>query len=405
MTRLNKKRVLLGISGGIAAYKGVEVLRRLRERGADVRVMMTRAACRFVQPLTFEALSQHPVCTELFPSSGDPNVIHVTLADWPDAVVVAPATANTIGKAAQGLADDVVSCTLMACDAPVLMAPAMEARMFANAAVQRNLASLSQSGYTFVGPERGALASGATGLGRMSEPDTIVDALEAVVAPAASQDLAGRSLVVTAGRTEEDIDPIRFVTNRSTGRMGYAVGACAVRRGARVVLVSGPTELAPPTGADLVPVRTVAEMDEATRTAFERADGLVMTAAVLDFRPENTAPSKIKKRSKGLTLTLLPTHDFLVDLGRTKGDRLVVGFAMETDDAEANARRKLEEKHLDLIVLNDLTVEGAGFGVDSNVVTLFDRSGSRQALDKMSKADVADRILDWMAAQWAGDTA
>ncbi len=402
MSQRNPKKVLLSVSGGIAAYKAVEVLRGLQRLGIDVRVIMTRAATRFVQPLTFEALSHKRVHVELFPESGDPDVLHVELAGWPDAVVVAPATADLLGKAANGLADDLVSCVLLATDRPVLAAPAMETSMYEHPAVQQNLAALWGCGYTFIGPDSGPLASGASGVGRMAEPVAIVEAVDALLSDR-SQDLLGRRLVVTAGRTEEDIDPVRFITNRSTGKMGYAVAARARARGAAVTLVSGPTDLTPPRGVEHVPVRTVAEMDGATRSAFETADGLIMTAAVLDFRPESVAKGKIKKSDDGLRLDLKTTNDFLVDLGANKGSRLVVGFAMETDDAEANARKKLVDKHLDMIVLNDLNTEGAGFGVDTNVVTLIDQNDRTTPHPKMSKYEVGDLILDWMVDAW-GDS-
>ena len=392
------KKVLLSVSGGIAAYKAVDVLRGLQRLGVDVRVIMTRAATRFVQPLTFEALSHRRVHTELFPESGDPDVLHVELAGWPDAVVVAPATADLLGKAANGLADDLVSCVLIATERPVLAAPAMETAMYGHPAVQRNLDLLRASGYTFIGPETGPLASGASGVGRMAEPEVIVEAAYAMLS-GQSLDLAGRKIAVTAGRTEEDIDPVRFITNRSTGKMGYAIASRARARGATVTLVTGPTELAPPMDVEVVRVRSVAEMDRATRTAFESVDALVMTAAVLDFRPVSVSAGKIKKSEKGLKLDLTTTDDFLVDLGANKGKKLVVGFAMETDDAEANARKKLNGKHLNLIVLNDLNTEGAGFGVDTNVVTLIDGEGAHP-LPKMSKQDVGDRILDWMKTAW-----
>ena len=392
------KKVLLSVSGGIAAYKAVDVLRGLQRLGIDVRVIMTDAATRFVQPLTFEALSHRRVHTKLFPETGDPDVVHVELAGWPDAVVVAPATADLLGTVANGLADDLVSCVLMATERPVLAAPAMETAMYGHPAVQRNLDLLRGCGYTFIGPESGPLASGASGVGRMADPQAIVEAAEALLSEQA-RDLAGRKIVVTAGRTEEDIDPVRFITNRSTGKMGYAIADRARARGATVTLVSGPTELIPPRGVELIRVRSVAEMDRATRAAFEPADALVMTAAVLDFRPESVATTKIKKSESGLLLNLATTDDFLVDLGASKGKRLVVGFAMETENGEANAQKKLAAKHLDLIVLNDLNTEGAGFGVDTNVVTLID--GKRvQPLPKMSKQDVGDKILDWMKTAW-----
>ncbi len=394
----NQKRVLLGVSGGIAAYKAVEVLRGLQRAGAEVRVVMTKAAARFVQPLTFEALSHHRVYTELFPDEGDPDVVHVALGGWPDLVLIAPATANLMGRMANGLADDLLTCTLLATGAPVVLAPAMETRMWEHPAVQRNVERLRATGYRMIGPEEGELASGARGLGRMAEPERIVDA--AVTQLGRSDAFCGRRIVVTAGRTEEDIDPVRFISNRSTGKMGYAVAQQAHLRGADVVLVSGPSALDVPMGVETVRVRTVAEMRGATTEAFQNADALIMTAAVLDFRPDRVAASKIKKTGEGLTLDLVPTEDFLVELGAYKGERVVVGFAMETENGVENARKKLETKHLDLIALNDLTVEGAGFGVDTNVVTLIDRQGRAEALPRMSKTAVADRILDWIAGRW-----
>lgn len=399
MNRLTQKKVLLGVSGGIAAYKAVEVLRQLQTEGAEVRVVMTDAARKFVQPLTFEALSHQEVHSDLFPDEGDLNIKHIQLAKWPDAILIAPATAHLLGRAANGLADDLLTNILLATESRMFAAPAMETQMYANAAVQNNLDALRSRGYTLIGPATGALASGASGLGRMEEPETIVEAL--VEALSGRGDLVGRHVVVTAGRTEEDIDPVRFITNRSTGKMGFAVAETAVLRGARVTLISGPSELDTPSGVCRVDVRRVAEMEAATRKAFEDADVLVMTAAVLDFRPRDVVSQKIKKGDGPLDLVLEPTHDFLVDLGREKGNRVVVGFAMETDNAEENAKKKLAAKRLDLIVLNDLNVEGAGFAVDTNVVTFFDRDGNRQAFDPASKLDVSDRILDWVVGSWA----
>jgi phosphopantothenoylcysteine decarboxylase/phosphopantothenate--cysteine ligase len=380
------------VTGGIAAYKSVELLRRLKQMGADVRVVMTAAAREFVGPLTFEALSGHPVQTGMFSKETGPQIPHIALAHWPDLVVIAPATANTVGRIAAGLADDLLSALVMASAAPVLLAPAMETNMYRNPIVTENLARLRGLGYRTVGPGTGFLASGGEGIGRMSEPEEIADAV--VDALASTAEFAGRRFVVTAGRTEEDIDPVRFLTNRSTGKMGYAVAERARRRGAEVTLVSGPGELPPPAGVEVVKVRSVAQMREAVVGAFRETDVLVMAAAVLDFRAKRVAASKIKKTGAGLTLELEPTGDFLEELGRVKEERILVGFAMETENGVANARKKLEAKNLDLIVLNDLTVEGAGFGVDTNVVTLIDRDGSAQDLPKMSKREVADRILD-----------
>lgn len=397
MAMPSKTRILLGVSGGIAAYKAVDVLRGLQREGAEVRVAMTAAARKFIQPLTFEALSGHRVYAELFPESGDPEVIHVELGEWADLILIAPATANVIGRMANGLADDLLTCTVLSSEAPVMVAPAMETAMYRHPASQRNLQRLADMGYCMIGPEEGALASGRSGMGRLADPERIV--AEAVAAAVTFGDLAGRKIVVTGGRTEEDIDPVRFITNRSTGKMGYAVARRARQRGADVVLVSGPGNLDPPAGVDLIRVRTVSELREATESAFEGADALVMTAAVLDFRPRAVSDAKIKKNANGLTLDLVPNDDFLVDLGARKDGRIVVGFAMETENGLSNARKKLEEKYLDLIVLNDLNVSGAGFGVDTNVVTLID-GGEAEPLPKMPKLEVADRILDWVKERW-----
>ena len=390
-------RVLLGISGGIAAYKGVEILRGLQREGAEVRVAMTAAAQKFVRPLTFEALSGNRVYTELFPEAGDPEVIHVRLGEWPHLMLIAPATANVIGKMANGLADDLLTCTVLSSEAPVMVAPAMETAMYRHPASQRNLQRLADMGYRLIGPEEGALASGSSGMGRLADPQRIV--AEAVSSAVTFGDLSGRKIVVTGGRTEEDIDPVRFITNRSTGKMGYAVARRARQRGADVVLVSGPGNLDPPAGVDLIRVRTVSEMRAATESSFEGSDALVMTAAVLDFRPRVVSDAKIKKNANGMTLDLVPNDDFLVGLGARKHGRIVVGFAMETENGLANAQKKRVEKYLDLIVLNNLNESGAGFGVDTNVVTLID-GGAAEPLPKMSKLEVADRILDWVKDRW-----
>jgi phosphopantothenoylcysteine decarboxylase / phosphopantothenate---cysteine ligase len=396
---LKGQKVLLGVTGGIAAYKGVEILRGLQKAGAEVQVVMTQAARQFIQPLTFEALTHHPVHTELFPLSGGGDVIHVKLAKWADLNLVAPATANIIGKMANGLSDDLLSCIMMASSAPVLLAPAMESEMFANPAVRDNLARLKQRGYQTIGPVSGPLASGAVGMGRLADPDDVVGA--AIDLLSKRQSLAGRRIVVTAGRTEQPIDPVRYITNRSTGKMGYAIAERAKRRGASVTLISGPSYLAPPDGVEVVAIRTVAELKIATERAFQEADALVMTAAVLDFRPDHVSQNKLKKGAKGLDLHLIPNEDFLIELGRTKGSRKLIGFAMETENALENARGKLSRKHMDLIALNELNVEGAGFGVDTNVVTLISSDGQETALPLMPKLSVADHILDWLETQWA----
>lgn len=395
---LQGNKVLLGVSGGIAAYKSVEVLRGLQRAGADVQVVMTPSAHRFIQPLTFEALSHRKVHTELFPDTGDPDVIHVRLAQWADLNVVAPATAHFIGKMANGLSDDLLSCTLLASEAPTLLAPAMESQMYAHPALQRNLSFLKEAGYHTIGPMSGALASGAVGMGRLAEPDQIVEAAQALLQ--ASHTLAGRRIVVTAGRTEQPLDPVRFITNRSTGKMGYAIAEQAQKRGADVLLISGPSNLEPPKGVTCEKIRTVADLKQATEQAFVEADALIMTAAVLDFRPETVSKGKLKKSPHGLDLHLVPNDDFLIGLGQNKGGRKVIGFAMETDNALENAHGKLKRKNLDLIVLNELNVAGAGFGVDTNVVTLIEPNDQETSLPLMSKHSVADHILDWLEKQW-----
>lgn len=398
MAFLNGKKVLLGISGGIAAYKGIEVLRRLQMEGAEVRVMMTDAAQKFISPLTFEVLSRHQVYTDLFKEGGDPEVVHVALGNWPDLILIVPATANLMAKMANGLAEDLVTSTLLVARAPVLLAPAMETQMFQHPAVQRNLKRLQETGYQVFGPDTGKLASGAVGLGRLVVPEQIVTAAKMAVGQTGV--FAGRRFLVTAGRTEEDIDPVRFITNRSTGKMGYAVAQQAKLRGSDVILVSGPSNLEVPPGIEVRNVRTVDEMKDATIEKFDWADALIMTAAVLDFKPKHPSASKIKKETCELTLDLTLTEDFLIGLGKRKGNRVVVGFAMETENGVLNAKKKLEKKNLDLIVLNNLNVEGAGFGVDTNVVTFIDRFGKTTSLPKILKEELANRILDWIGEQW-----
>jgi phosphopantothenoylcysteine decarboxylase / phosphopantothenate---cysteine ligase len=338
------------------------------------------------------------VHTDLFPDAGDPDVIHVRLAQWADLNVVAPATAHFIGKMANGLSDDLLSCILLASETPTLLAPAMESQMFAHPALQRNLSFLKEAGYHTVGPMSGALASGAVGMGRLAEPDQIVEAAQALLQT--SHSLVGRRIVVTAGRTEQPLDPVRFITNRSTGKMGYAIAEQAQKRGADVVLISGPSNLEPPRGVACEKIRTVADLKDATEQAFVDADALIMTAAVLDFRPENVSQGKLKKSPNGLDLHLVPNDDFLIGLGKNKAHRKVIGFAMETDNALENARGKLKRKNLDLIVLNELNVDGAGFGVDTNVVTLIEPNDQETSLPLMSKHNVADHILDWLEKQW-----
>jgi len=390
---LNGKNVVLGVTGGIACYKACEVVRLLVGAGASVRVVMTRGAQHFVTPLTLQALSGHPVGTDVFSCSEEAEIGHIRLADGADVVVVAPATADVMAKMAHGIADDLLTTVLLATRAPVIVAPAMNVNMWAHPATRANAAVLDGRGVTLVGPDSGDLACGWHGEGRMATPAAIVEAAARALGTA---DLSGEHVLVSAGPTREAIDPVRFLSNRSTGRMGYAVARAALGRGARVTLVSGPTDLVPPEGASVVRVGSAAEMSAALVRAYTDATVLVMAAAVADYRPESVAANKLKKGAGGRTLRLVRTEDIVTRLARRKGHRLIVGFAAETQNVADEARRKLTDKGLDLIVSNDVTAPGAGFEVDTNMVQLLDRSERVVALPLMSKDSVAERILDWV---------
>ena len=392
---LQGQNILLGITGGIAAFKAPLILRELIRRGADVRVVMTQAGQQFVTPTTLEVLSKHPVRTDLFARAEEFPVLHVGLAQWADLVLIAPATANIIGKIAAGLGDDLLSTLMLSFPGPVVVAPAMEENMLLNPFVQRNIKCLRERGVLWVEPEVGELASGAMGRGRLAEPDAII---EAVVGHFAQQgDLKGLRLLVTAGPTVEDIDPVRFIANRSTGKMGYALARRARERGARVCLVSGPAALPPPAGVELVQVRSALQMQAAVEERFDEMDGAILAAAVSDYRVPEVALEKIKRGEGSRVLELVENPDIAAGLGQRKDRQVLVGFAVETGETEAGverAREKLQRKNLDFIALNNLRDEGAGFAVDTNVVTLIDASFQVQELGKMSKLEVADRILD-----------
>lgn len=388
---MSGKRILLGISGGIAAYKAVDVLRRLREQDAEVRVVMTRNAARFVTPLTFSALSGRPVLTDEFAEGDWGSMGHIAVTDGLDLALVVPATANIIGKMAAGIADDALTTALMAAECPVIVAPAMNDRMYRNAILQKNIAYLRTVGIRFVDPETGALACGTNGQGRLASPESI---LQAVVAALSPKDLAGINVLVTAGPTREPIDAVRFISNPSTGKMGYALAVAARDRGATVSLVSGPTQLDPPQGIDLIAVTTAAEMDRAVKDHAGRCKVIIMAAAVSDFRPLDVSDGKIKKSSAPLQLALEPTTDILKGLGETKEGRILVGFAAETDALVLNAREKLIRKNLDLIIANDIHAPDSGFAVDTNRATMIDRAGTIDELPMMTKAELAARIMD-----------
>jgi phosphopantothenoylcysteine decarboxylase/phosphopantothenate--cysteine ligase len=391
-------RITLGVTGGVAAYKSAELVRRLQQEGHSVQVVMTRAACEFVTPLTFAALSGQKVITDLFPksSTGEANldsaIEHIAVAQRTDLLLVAPATADILAKFARGLADDFLSTLYLASTAPVIVAPAMNVNMWQHAATQENLAVLKVRGVHVVEPNAGYLACGMTGPGRLAELDEILKAVQEIAQT--KRDLAGETLLVTAGPTCEDIDPVRYITNRSSGKMGYAVAEAGARRGAKVTLISGPTALAAPEGVERVDVRTAEEMLVAARKHFPSCSLAVFAAAVADYRPAEPASSKIKRSKEALTIRLEPNTDILATLAKEKGERIIVGFAAETDRVAENARKKLAQKNADLIVANDVTAEGAGFDLDTNIVTLFSRDGRDLPLPRMSKAEVAERILD-----------
>ncbi|MCB9098080.1 MAG: bifunctional phosphopantothenoylcysteine decarboxylase/phosphopantothenate--cysteine ligase CoaBC [Anaerolineales bacterium] len=391
------KRIVLGVTGGIAAYKAATVCSRLVQAGALVDVVMTEAAQKFISQLTFQALTHRPIYTDMFHIPGGENIPHIVLADAADLLLIAPATANTIGKVANGLADNLLSAIALATPAPILMAPAMETDMWQHPATQRNVANLKTWGVELVGPAAGRLASGAMGQGRLVEPEEIVAAAQMILAQ--QGDLAGRTVVVTAGGTREAIDPVRFVSNHSSGKMGYAVAEAARDRGAQVTLITS-AHLPSPFGMEAVRVDSAQEMLDAVLTATEKATALVMSAAVADFRPLTVAEQKIKKGSdtEGLVLELVRNPDILAEVAARKsagaGPSITVGFAAETHDLLANAQDKLKRKRLDLIVANDVTAADAGFAVDTNRVTLLGADGSIEEMPLMTKREVAEAILD-----------
>ncbi len=388
---LNNKTIILGITGSIAVYKAAELASKLTQSGATVEIIMTEAATRFVSPLTFRSLTNRPVVTSMWELDSEFNIEHVALAEAADIVVIAPATANIMAKLAVGIADDMLSCTVLATRAPVIIAPAMHSGMWENSITQENVAKLKARGLVFVEPEYGRLASGGMGQGRFAEIEKIVGTISQVLGR--KGDLAGKRIVVTAGGTQESVDPVRFVGNRSSGKMGYAVAEAARDRGAKVTLVTAPTALAAPSGVEVVPVESTDQMRKAVVKAVAEADALIMAAAVADYQPRSRAKQKIKREATGasLTLELVRTPDILSEM---KGDFVKVGFAAESENLIANAREKLKRKQVDLFVANDITAPDSGFGADTNKVTLIDREGKVEELPLMTKREVADKILD-----------
>ncbi|HET57689.1 MAG TPA: bifunctional phosphopantothenoylcysteine decarboxylase/phosphopantothenate--cysteine ligase CoaBC [Deltaproteobacteria bacterium] len=392
---LSEKRILLGVTGGIAAYKAAELIRSFVKAGARVRVVMTESACRFITPMTLGTLSGGEVYTDTFETTRDGEIPHIDLAYWADLVVVAPATANILGKIAGGMGDDLLSTTMLAVTAPVLLCPAMNSNMYANPAVQANIKKLADRGCRILDADSGDLACRTTGPGRLPSPEDILEVVETMFA---KKDLAGVRVLVTAGPTQEPLDPVRFITNHSSGKMGFALAQAARRRGADVTLVSGPVSLDAPPGVELVPVQDARSMRDAVMNRLAGSDVIIKAAAVSDYRPSETSLSKIKKSDETLTVTLERNPDILASVGEEKGNRILVGFAMETEDLVENAQRKLSSKNLDLIVANDLGEPGAGFRHDTNVVRILDREGGDETLPLMEKKEVAERIIDRIVA-------
>jgi phosphopantothenoylcysteine decarboxylase/phosphopantothenate--cysteine ligase len=388
---LKDKKIVLGVTGGIAAYKAAELVRELVRRGANVRVIMTKNACRFVTPLTFETLSGNTVATDLFRVTGNFEIGHIALAEFAELVVIAPATANLIGRMAAGLANDLLTTVLLATEAPVLLCPAMNAKMYANPAVQDNLAGLVSRGHAVLEPGYGELACRTEGQGRLAEPLEIAEEIESILTV---KDLRDERILVTAGPTQEPFDPVRFISNHSSGKMGYALAVMARRRGAAVTLISGPTALPTPRGVTFVTVGTAVEMRDAVLARLDGVTVVIKAAAVADYRPAVCEPLKIKKKEGCLTVRLERNPDIISEISQQKGDRILVGFSMESDHLIEHARSKLKEKGMDFIVANDVTEPGAGFRGDTNVVRILGREGGAEAFPRMDKMEVAGVILD-----------
>jgi phosphopantothenoylcysteine decarboxylase/phosphopantothenate--cysteine ligase len=388
-------RIVLGVSGGIACYKAVELVRLLVKAGFSVQVIMTRGAMEFVTPLTFQTLSGNPVATETFNLTQESEIGHINLADSADLFVIAPATANIIGKIANGIADDLLTTVIMATQAPVLLAPAMNIHMYENPIVQENLRKLGRVGYHLLEPAEGFLACGYEGKGRLPDPEKIAEEIQKLLR---KKDLTGERLVITAGPNREPLDPVRYLSNRSSGKMGYALARAALRRGAEVTLVSGPTALEAPAGVRMIAVTTAAEMRDAVNQEFAKSTAVIMAAAVADYRPVVRADQKIKRGKGPIELRLEPNPDIVKELGQKKAGKLLVGFAAETEELTANAAKKLSDKNLDMIVANNVAVAGSGFDGDTNIATILDRTGATQSLPLMSKDELADRIYDHFLA-------
>jgi phosphopantothenoylcysteine decarboxylase/phosphopantothenate--cysteine ligase len=394
-TMLAGKKITVGVTGGIAAFKAAQLVSSLKSGGAELNVIMTRSAQEFVKPLTFQVLSGNSVRTDLFEALPG-SVQHIELATWPDLIVIAPATANVLGKAAAGIGDDLLTTVILAASCPVLFCPAMNVNMYTNAVVQRNMKVLRSLGYEFVEPGTGRLACGTEGRGRLADLDLIIEKIESLLGP--GRDMEGLTVMVTAGPTVEHIDPVRYLTNRSSGKMGYAVAGAAVSRGAKTLLISGPTALKPPGGVELISVETASQMYEAVLENYSGVDVVVKAAAVADYRPKEVFGQKIKKQDGTLSLELVRNKDILAELGQRKNKQILVGFAAETSDLEKYSLLKVEGKNLDFLVANDVSQTGAGFGTDTNIVMFVYPGGNIKQMPLMDKKDLAHRILDEVLA-------
>ncbi len=390
---LTGKNVLIGVTGGISIYKTLDVISALNKLGANVKVMMTESAAEFVSPMTFEAMSKNPVYTSLFDKKNAWRIPHISLSKEADLIAIIPATANIIGKIAGGIADDIVSTTVVAATSPVMIAPAMNTNMYHNPVTQRNIETLKSLGYLFITPTSGVLACGDIGDGKLAPVETIVEAIKGqLLYP--EKDLLGKKILVTAGPTQEAIDPVRYITNHSSGKMGYAIAKAALLRGAEVTLISGPVNLTPPAEAEVINITSAKEMFDAVMENAENADIIIKAAAVADYRPEKTAENKIKKGGD-LNIPLSQNPDILKSLGeKFGGEKTLIGFCMETENLMENASKKLKSKNLDFIVANSLNEEGAGFKGDTNIVTIIDKSGNKTDIPLSQKEDIANKILD-----------
>lgn len=389
----NMKNILLCVSGGIAAYKAVQLTSKLTQNGFDVKVMMTGNATKFVSPLSFQAISRNDVYTDTFDEKDPTKIAHIDLADWPDLIVIAPATANIIGKLANGIADDMVSTTLLATEKPVFIAPAMNVHMYNHPIVQENIARLKSFGYYFIEPSEGYLACGYVGKGRLEEPETIVEHIKTFFAQHKQQFLRGKTVLISAGPTRERIDPVRYLSNFSSGKMGYAIAEVAQNLGAKVILISGPVSLKPPVGVQVIRVESAEEMYEAVLKYFDGADIVIKSAAVSDYRPKKIFQQKMKKQSQELMIELERTVDILAELGKRKKAQFLIGFAAETNHVEEYAKQKLLSKNADMIVANNVIQEGAGFGTDTNIVTFYKANNVKKQFPKLTKHEVAYEIL------------